>query len=327
MPRSRKILLVLLPAFSLFFQCAAGLGDTDDRLPEAEPDATVVSPTPGESALEVEMVPIDVKNPLIILDALIRSYPGKIDDLALRDGDWSVLVNGQLIYWADGRMLNAQQREQTDSYRRYSFSPNPPQAPPVRVLTDEEKAKLDSYITGRERKKDFRSEAFLNALWGMEGYWDSESTVIIREFLGTRIRIHPDIEQALMIVESSIIDAAENDPAVATWYSSVGSVGGYVWRNIAGSANRSLHSFGIAIDVQPRSFQGKHAYWRWTADLQNDWWAVPHTERYQIPEAVIAAFESQGFFWGGKWFLYDQIHFEYRPEIILLGNWADGSSL
>jgi D-alanyl-D-alanine carboxypeptidase len=27
-------------------------------------------------------------------------------------------------------------------------------------------------------------------------------------------------------------------------------------------------------------------------------------------------FEQHGFIWGGKWYHYDTMHFEYRPEII-----------
>ena len=30
----------------------------------------------------------------------------------------------------------------------------------------------------------------------------------------------------------------------------------------------------------------------------------------------MAAFENEGFIWGGKWHEYDLMHFEYRPEII-----------
>jgi hypothetical protein len=34
------------------------------------------------------------------------------------------------------------------------------------------------------------------------------------------------------------------------------------------------------------------------------------------PKAVIEAFERGGFLWGGKWFLFDNMHFEYRPELL-----------
>jgi hypothetical protein len=34
------------------------------------------------------------------------------------------------------------------------------------------------------------------------------------------------------------------------------------------------------------------------------------------PWEIVAAFEEQGFIWGGKWYHYDTIHFEYRPELL-----------
>jgi hypothetical protein len=34
---------------------------------------------------------------------------------------------------------------------------------------------------------------------------------------------------------------------------------------------------------------------------------------------VIKAFEAYGFIWGGKWTFYDTMHFEYRPELLILG--------
>jgi hypothetical protein len=37
-------------------------------------------------------------------------------------------------------------------------------------------------------------------------------------------------------------------------------------------------------------------------------------------EQVMKAFEAYGFIWGGKWMFYDTMHFEYRPEILLLSN-------
>ena len=36
------------------------------------------------------------------------------------------------------------------------------------------------------------------------------------------------------------------------------------------------------------------------------------------PEEVISIFESEGFIWGGKWDIWDNIHFEYHPEILQL---------
>ena len=50
------------------------------------------------------------------------------------------------------------------------------------------------------------------------------------------------------------------------------------------------------------------------AGAQVDILRVPET----APEAVVKAFERRGFVWGGKWFFWDLVHFEYRPEILFL---------
>ena len=32
---------------------------------------------------------------------------------------------------------------------------------------------------------------------------------------------------------------------------------------------------------------------------------------------VVEIFEKYGFIWGGKWYHYDTMHFEYRPELLV----------
>jgi hypothetical protein len=49
-----------------------------------------------------------------------------------------------------------------------------------------------------------------------------------------------------------------------------------------------------------------------------EWYAIPYEQRWMVPRQVVQAFEEQGFIWGGKWLYFDTMHFEYRPEIIIL---------
>jgi hypothetical protein len=35
-----------------------------------------------------------------------------------------------------------------------------------------------------------------------------------------------------------------------------------------------------------------------------------------MPQEVVAIFEKRGFIWGGKWYHFDTMHFEYRPELL-----------
>ena len=39
--------------------------------------------------------------------------------------------------------------------------------------------------------------------------------------------------------------------------------------------------------------------------------------RNKIPMAIVEPFEKKGFIWGGRWYHYDTMHFEYRPELLL----------
>jgi hypothetical protein len=81
-------------------------------------------------------------------------------------------------------------------------------------------------------------------------------------------------------------------------------------RTIAGTKRQSAHSFGIAVDVDVK----KSSYWRWRRtfpDFVNN-----------IPKRTVEIFEANGFIWGGKWYHFDTMHFEFRPEMFC-GRGAD----
>ena len=44
---------------------------------------------------------------------------------------------------------------------------------------------------------------------------------------------------------------------------------------------------------------------------------LPLEKRWMPPAQIIKIFEEEGFIWGGKWTIYDNMHFEYHPELIL----------
>lgn len=94
--------------------------------------------------------------------------------------------------------------------------------------------------------------------------------------------------------------------------------GGLVWRTIAGTDRLSVHSFAAAVDVSPRG----NPYWRNLPRGTN-----MLATRRAFPVQVVEAFEREGFIWGGKWAEFDLMHFEYRPELILLARLARGETL
>jgi hypothetical protein len=39
--------------------------------------------------------------------------------------------------------------------------------------------------------------------------------------------------------------------------------------------------------------------------------------RNRMPAEIVAIFEKHGFIWGGKWYHFDTMHFEFRPELLV----------
>ncbi|MBA2125398.1 hypothetical protein DLM45_04050 [Hyphomicrobium methylovorum] len=88
----------------------------------------------------------------------------------------------------------------------------------------------------------------------------------------------------------------------------VPSAGTYICRPIAGTNRLSAHGYGIAIDIGVK----RSDYWRWNKHGAN---GAPRY-RNEVPEEIVKIFEKHGFIWGGRWYHYDTMHFEYRPELV-----------
>lgn len=84
--------------------------------------------------------------------------------------------------------------------------------------------------------------------------------------------------------------------------------GGFNCRQIAGTDRLSAHGFGIAVDIAVKPAD----YWRWHAKGGDG--PIPYRNR--VPFEIVEIFERHGFIWGGKWYHYDTMHFEYRPELL-----------
>lgn len=76
----------------------------------------------------------------------------------------------------------------------------------------------------------------------------------------------------------------------------------FEYRPIQGTNRLSPHSYGIAIDLETKYTR----YWLWDKKY--------HYVN-EIPMEIVEIFERHGFIWGGRWYHYDTMHFEYRPEM------------
>jgi D-alanyl-D-alanine carboxypeptidase len=78
-------------------------------------------------------------------------------------------------------------------------------------------------------------------------------------------------------------------------------------RPVADTGKMSMHAYGAAIDLN-LAFSD---YWLWRS---KDAAQIPYRNR--MPQEIVDTFERHGFIWGGKWYHYDTMHFEYRPELL-----------
>lgn len=87
------------------------------------------------------------------------------------------------------------------------------------------------------------------------------------------------------------------------------SCGTFYWRKVRGANRQSAHSYGIAIDINTAYSD----YWLWKNANAPETKHIQYANR--IPLEIVRVFEKYGFVWGGRWYHYDTMHFEYRPEI------------
>ena len=158
----------------------------------------------------------------------------------------------------------------------------------------------------------------MDDLWQSRNHNEAYSNIRTVRFLGKTVRVHYKIVNIHAVVEERILEEAGINASIQAWIKSLAQPESWGWRNIAKTESRSFHSYGVAIDLRPRSIGRLQTYWLWTSQSRSDWFNVPYEERYHPPEAVIKIFEEHGFAWGGKWYRFDTMHFEYRPEILIL---------
>ena len=157
---------------------------------------------------------------------------------------------------------------------------------------------------------------FFDWLYSAQSRKIIEEHIIRTTFLGKSTRIHERIWTPLKNVEKKILENAANSE-IKEFIDNLRSADAYYWREIAGTSRKSFHSYGIALDVLPKRLGGKAIYWGWEKDRLGDkWMMIPLEKRWTPPSAVREIFESEGFIWGGYWVIFDNMHFEYHPELI-----------
>lgn len=249
----------------------------------------------------------------IDLAALQAAYPGAIKGLE-RNAEGRlelVLSTGQRLMYDDGRTDAAPAEAGPARDRRAADAQQNLASPDIRTMMaqvyplgpvdDQSAHPAPGFDPGRSRVQEL-----FTALYGASEAQVRKNCVPVR-FDGHTLPANARFgaAQALERVWKRIETLLPQHPEFLPVLRPLGET--LVWRVIAGTKRLSMHSFGIALDVNP-----KLPYWRWE----------PHPETIPaqckaFPPEILAAFEAEGFIWGGKWASFDLMHFEYRPELIL----------
>ena len=262
-----------------------------------------------------------------LLDVFKKAYP-KISFSTIYDTvkkDYLVLVRlpemplseSLEFYWAGGRLLTEEALQRISAYTpilyEYPYTIKDPAN-----MSEEERAKLIEESKSESEQTEAGSPMFFyDYLYGSFSKSAIEKNIVETTFLGLKLKIHKRILDKARTVEKKILESAKTDKDIQQFLDEL-TVDAYFWRVIKGTDRKSFHSLGIAIDVLPKNLHGKQSYWAWARDkIGEDWATLPFSERWFPPKKVIEIFESEGFIWGGKWSIWDTMHFEYRPELLL----------
>jgi peptidoglycan LD-endopeptidase CwlK len=152
-----------------------------------------------------------------------------------------------------------------------------------------------------------RYEPFFAKMYGKSKQEVQDNLVIIHWLPNLQRNHRVAISKINGVAEKLKAISAELEALPSEYHKYLMPLGGaFNWRTIEGSARRSLHSYGIAIDLNTKYSH----YWEWEKYSKNGF-----NYRNQLPLEIVVIFEKYGFIWGGKWYHYDTMHFEYRPEL------------
>jgi hypothetical protein len=245
----------------------------------AEPSAPIL----GDTVL------VDGQSVPLYAYVLRLSYPDYVR--GYEDGSL-ILQDGTRMLCDDGKEKDDQQRlDDTDieDMFRDVYPAGPPTGP--------------AYLSDPGR---CRCEAFFKKMYGSSAQAVRRHLVPV-DWFGQKIMFSPvsGAADSLRAVEAELRTLPRR---YARYFENSSS---FYWRQVRGADRLSAHSYGIAIDICTKYAD----YWLWTypGAAVSDELAY----RNRIPARIVEVFERHGFISGAKWYHYDTMHFEFRPDLLL----------
>lgn len=235
--------------------------------------------------------------------------------------DWRITMNYEgrtiTLYWCGSRLLPEDRLANKDKYDPLLYD-YPYAIPDPADFTDEDVQQILAETSTEVRTASYGTGTFFyDFIYDTKTRGSADKHIVKATFLGKSVNIHEKLRIPLMAVEGEIKRLANSDSEVNTWMNNLERCDGFNWREIADSGNRSVHSLGIAVDILPKGWGQKNLYWQWRRDIAGDAWVTtPLSRRWLIPDKVVEIFEKHGFVYGAKWKIWDNMHVEYKPELL-----------
>lgn len=267
--------------------------DASSIQPESESADTVISKASADSAAlpahhdidprAANRLPSDMK---AASKALVAAYPDFIERIA----DNRVIFNdGTSLTYDDGRVKDFGTLLDDGDIEDMFFVPYDPSGNQPEYLHD----------AGRSR-----NEALFKKMYGNSAAAVRKNLVKVAWFGKT-----VDFTAINGAADSLRKVAAELEhyPQLKKYLASSGT---FYWRPVRGAKRLSAHSYGIAFDIAvPYS-----DYWLWKNKNAGETDRIEYANRF--PRQIVEIFRRHGFIWGGAWYHFDTMHFEFRPEIL-----------
>jgi hypothetical protein len=234
-------------------------------------------------------------------DATRDTLADRLERLVARYPDHLARIEGDDLVWRDGTRMPTGARLPERPFAqmladasladqlRQAYAPGPPAGPPPR-----------EHSPGRLRHTAFFTKMYGDCRAAAGGPRRNVTWMPRSAPQPLQVATTNDVATRL----ERVIAALETLPD-RTRAHLVPSAGTYACRAVADTGLPSMHGTGAAIDIATRHSD----YWFW-ARARGD---IPYRNR--IPFEIVEAFEAERFVWGGKWYHYDTMHFEYRPEL------------
>ncbi|UTY30315.1 M15 family metallopeptidase [Treponema putidum] len=279
----------------------------------------------GQNQDRLDNFNFNLDNPWLSLKAIQMAYPDLVKNISFDSevNDWFITIRNQNLYWANGRLLP---KEDIKNFQNWApvisyFYTDEVQNPNMFSENLIAALKPEGLIKNR-KKTPPPNYTFFMILFNGRNRKEIIKQLRHFTFLGYDVWVHNRAAEPLKRVQKKIYEAQKTDAEVKKFLKELNQCWSFNWRVIADSGKLSNHSWGSAIDILPKNYRNKKIYWFWEAVRNDFWMKIMPYRRWSPPKAVIEAFESEGFIWGGKWTLWDNMHFEYRPELLYIRNFV-----